>query len=342
MSLSVADFAAGSIDLQSADHPDWGDLFELRRFLRLGVADLVADRNPEEPPLRITKGRLRSTAICPAQLLGELSPFSINFHLGVGIVCDAAAGILAIHPGFQPPGSWFEALHESLSQEHPHVVEYVGELGPRDRLEFDDTVNELCGSLPTLLGPLGHHRPTVHHRIAYVTVPGVHLTGEIDIAVDHADGGRILCEVKSGVYNPRISDELAHYALIVGLQQLPPDEDAASLVGSARAVIGCSVSLADLAVTPVPLSLDILETAARRVLETTKSLVSIDEAMERGQLPPTNPGDHCRWCKRVFDCADAPDLILAELNETAPHRIRATSGPDDDAADYEDNEFDDA
>ena len=240
------------------------------------------------------------------------------------------------------PAAGSRRFNESLNQEHPHVVEYVEELGTRDRLEFDDTVNELCGSLPTLLGPLGHHRPTVHHRIAHVTVPGVHLTGEIDIAVDHVDGGRILCEVKSGVYNPRISDELAHYALIVGLQQLPLDEDATALVGSARAIVGCSVSLADLAVTPVPLSLDILETAARRVLETTESLVSIDEAMERGQLPPTNPGDHCRWCKRVFDCADAPDLILAELNETAPHRNGAASGPDDDAADYDGDEFDDA
>jgi len=65
----------------------------------------------------------------------------------------------------------------------------------------------------------------------------------------------------------------------------------------------------------VPLGLDVLETAARRILETTDSLLAIDRAVAENRTPPTNPGDHCRWCRRVGECDDAPDLVLAELNE---------------------------
>jgi hypothetical protein len=322
MSLTLADLAAGNLESDFTERPTWDELLELRRYLQLGLADMTAERDLHDPPLRITKGRLRTTAICPAQLLAELSPFSIDFNLAVGIVCDAAAGVLAVHPSFPCDQGWYQALTESLSQEHPHVVEFVSGLGPADRLDIEDRVDELCGSLPILLGDLRPHRPTVHHRIAYVPVPAVHLTGEVDIAVDLETGsGRILAEVKSGPFNPRISDELAHYGLITHLQRLPSAADhEADLDGHPPTIAACSVSLGDLAVTPVSLPIEVLETAARRILDTSQSLVSIDQLMTAGQSPPTNPGAHCRWCRRVRACGDAPDLVLAELDSGGDRR----------------------
>lgn len=362
MTLSLSELAsdAGSflyLDGESgggealADQPSWNELFELRRYLRLGLADLVADRRTgSEPvgvaPLRLTKGRVRTAAICPAQVLAEIDPFGVNFNIAVGIVCDAAAGILALHPGFRPESTdlsgtgsgargWFETLCPSLQQERPHLIEFVDQLGHSDRADFDHVVDDLCGVLPDLLGDLRPHRPTVHHRIAHVPVPGVHVTGEIDIACDFSiEGvarGRILAEVKSGRFSPRISDELAHYGLITTLQQLPgdPDDHADNQAGDGepaqtpagrdqppRMVVGCSISLGDLAVTPMNLSLEVLQTSARRLLDTTKGLLAIDETMRGGGRPPTNPGDHCRWCRRVAACGDAPDLVMAELNES--------------------------
>jgi len=343
VTLSLAELAADAtpyLDLdqsaeQSTDQstespapaqPRWADLRELSRYLRLGLADLVADRDPgPEPgavaPLRLTKGRVRTAAICPAQVLAEVNPFGINFNIAVGIVCDAAAGVLALHPGFRPAGGtrWFAGLRASLEQEHPHLVEFVDGLGAGDRADFDHVVDDLSGVLPDLLGDLRPHRPTVHHRIAHVPVPGVQITGEIDISCDVSIGGsvrgRLLAEVKSGRFNPRITDELAHYALITTLQQLRSEQvDEPS--EPPRQIIGCSISLGDLAVVPVVLTMEMLETSARRLLDTTKGLLAIDETMKAGGRPPTNPGDHCRWCRRVSECGDAPDLVMAEINES--------------------------
>ncbi len=310
----------------NAEQPTWDDLRDLRRYLQLGLSELTADRHAGSEtgavtPLRLTKGRVRTAAICPAQVLAEVNPFGINFNIAVGIVCDAAAGILALHPGFRPPdrSSWFESLRPSLEQEHPHLIEFVDALGRSDRADFDHVVDDLSGALPDLLGDVRPHRPTVHHRIAHVPVPGVQITGEIDISCDVSLGGtvrgRLVAEVKSGRFTPRITDELAHYALITTLQQLrrEPGDDRE---GPPPQIIGCSISLGDLAVVPIVLSMEMLETSARRLLDTAKGLLAIDETMQNGGRPPTNPGDHCRWCRRVAECGDAPDLVMAEINES--------------------------
>ncbi len=305
--------------------PTWAELFELRRHLQLGMAELTADRG-EAAPLRLTKGRVRTMAICPAQVLGEVQPFGINFNIAVGIVCDAAAGILALHPAFEPghrgATGWFDSLRPSLQQEHPHLVDFADGLGAGDRADFEHVTDDLCGTLSDLVGDLRPYRPTVHHRLAYVPAPGVQITGEVDISCDVAPGdqpagGRILAEVKSGRFNPRIADELAHYGLITALQRLPADESEVGITaGRPPLVVGCSVSLGDLAVTPIQLGIEVLETSVRRLLDTAKGLLAIDETMRSGGRPTTNPGDHCRWCRRVNECGDAPDLVMAELNQS--------------------------
>ncbi len=336
MTLSLAELAADAapyLDADPNDRPSWSELFELRRFLHVGLTDLIAGRdagtNPDTAPLRLTKGRVRTAAICPAQVLGEINPFGINFNIAVGIVCDAAAGVLALHPGFRPNG-WFEGLRCSLDQEHPHLTAFVDGLGRSDRADFDLVVDDLCGVLPDLLGDIRPHRPTVHHRIAHVPTPGVRITGEIDISCDVGIGtdvaGRLLAEVKSGRFSSRITDELAHYALITILQHLPAHEPD----GPPPLVLGCAVSLADLAVTPVMLNAEMLETSARRLLDTTKGLLAIDETMKEGGRPPTNPGDHCRWCRRIAECGDAPDLVMAEMGETLRPLDPVTDADDDD------------
>ncbi|MDH3293808.1 MAG: hypothetical protein OER95_05755 [Acidimicrobiia bacterium] len=339
MALSLADLAAEPDEHFALDHhPTWDDLFDLHRYLQIGLADLLADWDVEAlGPLRLTKGRIRTTAICPAQVLAEVDPFSINFNMAVGIVCDAAAGVLALHPAFPQSNGWYRDLEASLRQEHNHLTGFVDGLSATDRADFDHVVDDLCGSLPELLGDLRPHRPTVHHRIAAIPDRAVVISGEVDIGVDTRFGrrlddgvdrlprpGRILAEVKSGAFNPRVTDELAHYGLIVSLQQLhqlhhleQPQRDkplGRPESGNPRTVVGCSITLGDLGVTPVALGAEILETAARRVLETTSGLVEINQTMETGGAPPTNPGDHCRWCRRVALCPDAPDLVLAELN----------------------------
>lgn len=309
----------------TAEQPTWDDLRDLRRYLEAGLSGLIADRQSRSEtaavtPLRLTKGRVRTAAICPAQVLAEVNPFGINFNIAVGIVCDAAAGILALHPGFRPPGGagWFQNLRPSLEQEHPHLIEFVDALDRSDRADFDHVVDDLSGALPDLLGDVRPHRPTVHHRIAHVPVPGVQITGEIDISCDVSLGGkvrgRLVAEVKSGRFTPRITDELAHYSLITTLQQLrgEPGDDPE---GQPPRIIGCSISLGDLAVVPIVLSMEMLETSARRLVDTAKGLLAIDETMQSGGRPPTNPGDHCRWCRRVAECGDAPDLVMAEINE---------------------------
>ncbi len=286
------------------------DLVGLRRHLELGLANLIHgwDDRPSAP-LRITKGRVRTAAVCPAQILSEIEPFAVDFNVAVGVVCDAAAGVLAVHPHFPAADGWYRALDTSLAEEHPHVVAYVTGLDRPTRAEFEDRVDELCRALPTLMGDLRPLRPMVHRRTSYRVVDQgddlhVLLTGEMDLVV--GTGMRVLVEVKSGPYRPRVADELIHYGLIVAL---------AGLEMEAPPVMGCALTLGDLALTPVEFTVEKFETAVGRILDAARVLIELDQAAARGERPTTRPGDHCLWCRRVTVCPAAPDLVLAQLGD---------------------------
>ena len=74
------------------------------------------------------------------------------------------------------------------------------------------------------------------------------------------------------------------------------------------------------------------------MLETTAQLVEINATVQSGGQPPTNPGNHCRWCRRVAQCHDAPDLVLAEISESL--RPLPDFDPDFDDSRFDGDEFD--
>lgn len=283
-------------------------LTDVRRHLELGLANLVHDWDDRPSvPLRITKGRIRTAAVCPAQMLSETQPFAVDFNIAVGVVCDAAAGVLAVHPHFPAEDGWYRALCTSLAEEHPHVVAYVEGLDRPTRDEFEDRVDQLCRALPTLLGDLRPLRPMVHRRTNYRFVNqgddlNVLMTGEVDLVVGRHQ--RVLVEVKSGPYRPRVGDELVHYGLIAALAELEVE---------APPITGCALTLGDLTLTPVSFTVDKFEAAAGRILDTARTLIELDRAGVRGEPPVTRPGDHCLWCRRIAVCPSVPDLVLAQL-----------------------------
>jgi hypothetical protein len=311
MPATVAEFAAEPFPFDATRAGgSMEDLVGLRRHLELGLANLIHgwDDRPSAP-LRITKGRVRTAAVCPAQIRAEIGPFAVDFNVAVGVVCDAAAGVLAVHPHFAADDGWYRALNASLAEEHSHVVAYVDGLDRATRAEFEDRVDELCRALPTLMGDLRPLRPMVHRRTSYRVVDQgddlhVLLTGEMDLVV--GTGTRLLVEVKSGPYRPRVADELLHYGLIVAL---------AGLEMEAPPVMGCALTLGDLALTPVEFTIEKFETAVGRILDAARVLIELDQAAARGERPTTRPGDHCLWCRRVTVCPAAPDLVLAQLGD---------------------------
>ncbi len=306
--LSVADLASCRPEDLDYQPPTTSELRGVGRYLTLGLTNLIEswDDRPAGP-LRLTKGRIRSARACPAQVLNELSDGSMNFQLAVGTVCDLAAGVLAVHPRFTGADGWHRSLAAALDQEHPEVGQFVEQMDDMGREDFTHKVDELCLPLPDLLGDLTALRPVTHQRIALsVGHPeplDVMLTGEIDLAV--GTDVRVLVEVKSGAISPRVVDELTHYGLIVTLQRLRRLDEQPSAEDDDRLapLIGCALTLGDLAVTPVPFTVENLQAAATRVLEAVDVLISVDGAVAEGRDIPTDPGPYCRWCARLDRCA---------------------------------------
>ena len=279
--------------------------------LRMNLAEELAAATSEwdragDAPLRITKGRVRSASLCPAQVLGENVPAELSQEMALGLVCDLAAGQVAVHPGISVGPGWFDRLVSALEQERPDVVALVERMAPDQRAGLLAEIDERCDALPGLLGSLPAHRPTIRERATIeISDARVRLTAEIDISVGQS-GQRVLCEVKSGRFGGWVSEELRHYGLVTSLRDV------------AAPKLGCAVTLADRGVASVPLRIEDLETAARRVIQTTEVLIEVDEAIASGRSPRTTPGEHCRWCPRARVCPDVSDLVSAELEALRP------------------------
>jgi hypothetical protein len=278
------------------------DVEELYALLSAELAELMANwAGRPAGPLRITKGRVRSTSLCPAQVLGEVVDVRVGQELALGIICDIAAGQFAVHPKMSVEAGWYQRLESAVRQERPEVAVFVDGLDSAQRHELFAEIDERCAKLPDQLGVLLAHRPTVRER-ARVDFPGprVVLAAEIDLAVGPV-GERVLCEVKSGHFGPWLAEEVRHYGLVVSLRDM------------ASPKLGCAAALADDLPTPIPLRLEDLEHAATRVLQAAEVLVDIDRSIAARKAVRTTPGEHCRWCARAPDCPDVSDLVRAEL-----------------------------
>ncbi len=328
--LSVADLAACRPEDLDYQPPTLAELRDLARYLNLGLTNLVESWEDRPPgPLRLTKGRIRSARACPAQVLNELTSGSMNFQLAVGTVCDLAAGVLAVHPRFTGADGWYHSLTAALDQEHPEVPQFVEQLDEMGQEDFTHKVDELCLPLPDLLGDLTGLQPVTHQRIALSLGDpeplDVLLTGEVDVAV--GTDIQVLVEVKSGAISPRVVDELTHYGLIVALQRLRRLEIGRREAGEPQVghpdygsvdqtpmspIVGCALTLGDLAVTPVPFTIENLQAAAKRVLEAVDVLIAIDAAVVAGRDIPTDPGPYCRWCARLDRCSAGTAQVDAE------------------------------
>jgi hypothetical protein len=295
---SVAELLAVEPD---RDPPSEADLRALRADVEADLTEITSGWNDRpQGPLRITKARLQSTGICHAQVLAEAEPFVLDTDVACGAICDIAAGFAVVHPSYKAENGWFDSLKWALTQERPDIVAFVEELDDDQREVFFATVNERCDALPTLIGDIRHAEPTIRERARlHFEEAGVLLSAETDLLV-RGDRPTII-EVKSGKLGPWILDELRFYALVRSLRDLRAP------------TFLCSVSLADESLTALPLRLEDLFAAARRVVDTAEALVAIDRSVSAGQPVPTSPGGHCRWCRRVRVCPDVSDTVLSEL-----------------------------
>lgn len=322
--LSVADLAGSRLDDLDYQPPSADELRELARYLTLGLANLIDTwEDRPEGPLRLPKGRVRAARTCPAQVLAELTANPMNIQLAIGTVCDTAAGVLAVHPRFSAADGWYQSLVPALEAEHPKVNRFLAELNGLDREEVLHKIDELCLPLPDLVGDLRPLQPVTHQRMAarlerldqheHVDAEplDVALTGEADIMA--GNDVRVVVEVKSGAISTRVVDELSHYGLILALQNERRTRSPGPTAGRVSPpVLGCALTLGDLAVTPVPFTIEVLEGAANRVLEAVDQLINVDQAVATLQPVPTRPGPYCRWCPRLSQCPDGVTRVEAE------------------------------
>jgi hypothetical protein len=202
------------------DPPNSAELFDVRDGLERALNEIV-DGWEDRPhgALRINKARLQSTGICHAQVLAETQPFELGSDVALGAICDIAAGIVALHPSFEPADGWYRALEPALIQERADVVSFVsGFIGDQAEL-FGEMVDKRCRLLPSLVGDIRHAQTTIRERARVLFAEArVLLTAETDLAA--SVNRSVLAEVKSGSFGPWILDELHHYALVRSLRDL--------------------------------------------------------------------------------------------------------------------------
>jgi hypothetical protein len=284
----------------ATDHPTPAEVAELREWL---TAELMAATAGWERPggmLGITKGRVLAAMRCPASVLAELEPWVMNEAMAIGTIADAAASLLLMSDKLPGRAPWLGAIMPALQASSTEVTEFVERLTPEARADLRDVVQLKCEQLDVLLGDLRACDGTAQEWFrVQLHEPGVQLSGRTDLVLGR--GHRSIVEVKSGRFMSHIHDELRFYALLAALRD------------PSAPVTVAAVTLGDAKVSAYPVTCDLLEAAAQRVIDATAVLVEVDRATAASTWPTTAPGAFCSWCAVAPRCPDAPDLALAEF-----------------------------
>jgi hypothetical protein len=298
--IAVSTAAELSQITPAVDHPRASDVGDLRDWLTDELGEVTSGWDRPGGLLGITKRRVQNALRCPASIRAEVEDQPMNEAMAVGMMVDAAASLLLMSDQLPGRAPWLGPILSVLRVSAPEMAEFVDRHRPDAKDDLRTQVEDMCEQLRLLLGDLRAYDGTAQESFrVQLQAPGVQLSGRTDLVLGTTH--RSIIEVKSGRFRSHVQDELGFYALLAALR-----DDSAPVAVAA-------VTLDDTAINAYPVTHDLLEAAAQRVIDAAAVLVEVDRASVAGAWPKTDPGPLCAWCAAAPRCPDVADVSLAEF-----------------------------
>ena len=289
------------------DRPAFDDELaaELRDRIAEAVAPFVGSRSLDEP-LFVSKHSLATVHGCEVRFKHETSTrgFDWSVPIAVGSVAHKAIE-LSIHWRGSPLS--LDLVDESLGRlagEDRDLGNFIANLPEADRAQLRSDANDRVSAFQETWPVLKPNwRPVTESRVRAEFLGGrLVLSGKVDLTLGHAQGqtaGKVVVDLKTGRFRANHRDDLRFYALLETLRVGTPPRLAATYYLD-QGEFGAE-----------PVSEDVLDAAAERVIVGVARMVELSEGAEALHRP--SPG--CRWCPALDGC-EPGNRHIEELDGT--------------------------
>ncbi|MFV0258476.1 MAG: PD-(D/E)XK nuclease family protein [Acidimicrobiales bacterium] len=225
----------------------------------------------------------------------QADEFVWSIPVARGVVTHKAIELLVGWRGEPTPLELVERAIDRLEADENGVGGFLAELDAAERAQLTGLANDQVATFCETFPPLRRHWvPVAESRVrAELCDDRLALLGKVDLTLGRADGnvaGKVLIDLKGGRPSPTHGDDLRFYALLETLKLgVPP-----------RLLVTYYLEAGEPRAETV--TVDLLEAAARRVIDAVAKLVDITGPAAR--IPERTGGPGCRWCPARPDCVD--------------------------------------
>ena len=265
---------------------------ELRAELEARLAPVVASL--PRTPLFVNKHLLSQVHGCEVRFVHEDAErgFAWTPALARGSVAHKAIELSMNLPGHPAPLVLVDEAVERLRESDRSLGEWLQTCSEADRAELRGEANDQVAKFLECWPPLKRAwRPVPESKVsADLCGDAVRLSGKVDLSIGAARGnvaGKVLIDLKTGMFSPSHVDDLRFYALVETLRLgTPPRRLATHYLDSGR-------------LQPEDVTEDVLFAAVDRTAEGVARLV---ELHHDGREPVARTGPVCRWCPVLPTC----------------------------------------
>lgn len=283
--------------------PDLGR--HLRGLLQNGIEPALGLLRDPDDGLWVNKHQLDQVHGCEAKYLAdEEEPFVARLPMTIGTVAHKAIELAVNWKGDPAPVELVDRALASLESGESWLTTFLQECTEAERAELRSDAVERVSRFTECWPPLKPAwRPVTESRSTVELFDGkVLLRGKVDLSLGRARGntaGKVLVDLKTGVFRAHHPDELRYYALLETIALgVPPRRLANYYLEQGRFVTE-------------DVTIDLLESAAQRVID---GAVRMLELRADGADARKRPGPPCRWCSISDDC-DEGRRYLDERDE---------------------------
>ncbi len=264
---------------------------ELRADLEARIGPLV-DALPQVP-LFLSKHRLSQVHGCEVRFLAEeAEEFAWTPATARGTVAHKAIELSLNLRGSSAPLELVDGALTRLAEDDRSLGEWLRSCSPEEVAELRAEANDRVAKFLECWPPLKvGWRPVPESRVsADLCGEKVRLSGKVDLSIGFARGnvaGKVLIDLKTGMFSPSHVDDLRFYALVETLRLgTPPRRLATHYLDSGR-------------LQPEDVTEDVLWAAVAR---TAEGVARVVELHHDGREPVYRAGPVCRWCPLYDDC----------------------------------------
>ena len=264
---------------------------ELRAEIEQRIGALVNDL--PEVPLFVSKHRLSQVHGCEVRFLAEeADPFAWSPATARGTVAHKAIELSLNLRGNSAPLELVDGALTRLSEDDRSLGDWLRSCSDEEVAELRAEANDRVAKFLECWPPLKiAWRPVPESRVsADLCGDKVRLSGKVDLSIGFARGnvaGKVLIDLKTGMFSPTHVDDLRFYALVETLRLgTPPRRLATHYLDSGR-------------LQPEDVTEDVLYAAVAR---TAEGVARIVELHHDGREPVYRTGPVCRWCPVYEDC----------------------------------------